>query len=73
MIGGSDISFENAIRWMLLDLADDQSTFIQPLASNHQATQHYLSKSITSLNGVNKQRWTNLLNWHRIKSSTIYM
>ena len=38
------ISSEIALRWMLLDLTDDQSTLIQVMAWCRQETSHYLSQ-----------------------------
>ena len=44
VIDGWGISCELALRWMSLDLNDDQSTLAQIMAWCRQATSHYLSQ-----------------------------
>ena len=44
VIDGWDISWEIALRWMPLNLADHKSKSIQVMAWCHQATSHYLSQ-----------------------------
>ena len=41
------ISWEIALRWMLPDFTDDQSTLVQVIAWCRQATSHYLSQYCT--------------------------
>ena len=42
--GGWGISYEIALRWMPLDLADDNSTLVQVMDWCRQATSHYLNQ-----------------------------
>ena len=44
VIDGWGISCELALRWMSLDLTDDQSTLVQVMAWCRQANTHYLSQ-----------------------------
>ena len=44
MIGGWGIFCKIALRWMSMDLTDDESTLIQVMAWCRQATSHYLSQ-----------------------------
>ena len=44
VIDGWGISCENALMWMSLNFADDQSTLVQVMAWCRQATSHYLSQ-----------------------------
>ena len=44
MNGGWGISYEIALRWMALDLTDDESTLVQVMTWCRQATSHYLSQ-----------------------------
>ena len=44
MIDGWGIIGEIALRWMSLDLTDDNSTLVQVMAWSRQATSHYLNK-----------------------------
>ena len=45
LVNGSwGISYEIALRWMPLDVADDKSTLVQVMAWCRQATIHYLSQ-----------------------------
>ena len=58
--GGWGISYENALRWMPLDLTDDTSTLVQVMAWCRQATSHYLSQCwprSMSPNGVTRPQW----------------
>ena len=60
MNGGWGISFEIALRWMPLDLADDKSTLVQVMAWCRQATSHYLSQCwprFMSPNGATRPQW----------------
>ena len=43
MNGGSDISYEIALRWMPQDLTDDESTLVQGMAWCHQAMQQAIT------------------------------
>ena len=57
LIDGSCISCEISLRWMSLDLTDDQSTLVQVMAWGRQATSHYLSSCwprSVSPNGVTR-------------------
>ena len=56
------ISSENALIWMSLDSADDQSTLVQVMAWCSQATSHYLSQywpRSLSPYGVTRPQWIN--------------
>ena len=44
VIDGWVISFELTLRWMSLDLTDDNSTLVQVMAWCRQATSHYLNQ-----------------------------
>ena len=44
VIDGQGISFEIALRWMLLDFIDDKSALVQVMAWCHQAPSCYLSQ-----------------------------
>ena len=60
MINGWGISCEIAIRWMPLDLTDDESTLVQVMAWCCQATSHYLSQCwLRSMSpyGVTRPQW----------------
>ena len=60
VIDGWGISNELALRWMSLDLADDQSTLVQVMAWCRQATSHYLSQCwprSLSPYGVTRPQW----------------
>ena len=62
VIDGWDIPFEIAIRWLLLDLTDDQSTLVQVMAWCHEATSHYLSQCwprSVSPYAVTRPQWVN--------------
>ena len=62
--GGWGISYQIALRWMPLDLTDDESTLIQVMAWCHQATSHYLSQCwprSMSPNGITRPQWVNSL------------
>ena len=62
VIDGWGISFELALGWMLLDLADDKSTLVQVMAWYRQATSHYLSQCwprSLSPYGVTRPQWVN--------------
>ena len=60
MIDDWGISCENDLRWMSLDLSDDESTLVQVMAWCRQATSHYLSqcwpRSLLPY-GVTKPQW----------------
>ena len=61
--GGWGISYEIALRWMALDLTDDQSTLVQVMAWCRQATSHYLSQCwprSMSPNGVTRPQWVKM-------------
>ena len=63
---GWGISYEIALRWMPLDLTDDESTLAQVMAWCRQATSHYLSQCwprSMSTNGVTRPQW---VNWTRL-------
>ena len=58
------ISYEIALRWMPLDLTDDNSALVQVMAWCRQATSHYLSKCwprSMSPNGITRPQWVNLI------------
>ena len=58
--GGWGISYEIALRWMPLDLADDKSTLVQVMAWCRQAKSHYLSQGWPRSmppNGVTRPQW----------------
>ena len=61
LVNGSwGISYQIALRWMPLDLADDKSTLIQVMASCRQASSHYLSQCWPRSmppNGVTRPQW----------------
>ena len=66
MNGGLGISYEIALRWMLLDLTDDKSTLVQVMAWCRQATSHYLSRywcwpRSMSPNGITGPQWISWL------------
>ena len=67
LVNGSwGISFESALRWMLLDLklTDDKSILVQVMAWCRQATSHYLSQCwprSMSQYGVTRPQWVNSL------------
>ena len=44
VIGIFRSSYDDALRWMAQDLADDRSTLVQVMAWCHQATSHYLGQ-----------------------------
>ena len=55
-------SYDNALRWMSLDLTDDKSTLVQVMAWCRQATSHYLDQcwlSSLSPSGVARPQWVN--------------
>ena len=57
------ISYEIALIWMSLDVADDQSTLVQVMAWCRQATSHYLSqcwpRSLSPF-GDTRPQWVNV-------------
>ena len=60
---GWGISCKIALRWMPLDLTDDESTLVQVMAWCCQATSHYLSQCwprFMSPYGVTRSQWVNL-------------
>ena len=61
LINGWGISSELVLRWMLLDLADDnKSTLVQVMAWCRQATNHYLSQCwprSLSPYGITRHQW----------------
>ena len=62
VIDGWGISCEDALIWMSLDFADDQSTLVQVMAWCHQATSHYLSQCwprSLSPYGITRPQWVN--------------
>ena len=62
MNGGWGISYQIALRWMPLDLTDDNSTLVQVMACCYQATSYYLSQCwprYMSPNGINRPQWDN--------------
>ena len=61
--GGWGISYEIALRWMPLDLTDDESTLVQVMAWCRQATSHYLNQCwprSPSPYGVTRAQWVKL-------------
>ena len=57
---GISRSYDNALRWMPLDLTDDKLTLVQVMAWCHQATSHNLSQCwLSSLSpyGVARPQW----------------
>ena len=60
--GGWGISYEIVLRWMPLDLTDDELTLVQVMAWCRQATSHYLSQcwpwSLLPY-GVTRPQWVN--------------
>ena len=70
------ISCDIALRWMSLDLTDDESTLVQVMAWCRQPTSHYLSQcwpGSLSPYGVTRPQWVNSLkpvdlrvNWVRV-------
>ena len=62
MIDDWRICCENALKWMSLDLTDDNSTLVQVMAWCRQATSHYLSqcwsRSMSSY-GATRPHWFN--------------
>ena len=60
MNGGWGISYENALRWMPLNITDEKSTLVQVMAWCRQATSHYLSRcwprSLSPF-GVTRPQW----------------
>ena len=57
--GGWGISYEIALRWMPLDLTDDNSTLVQAMAWCRQAASHYMSQCWSrsmSPNGITMPR-----------------
>ena len=61
-IYGWGTSCDIALRWMSLDLADDESTLVQVMAWCRQATSHYLSQcwpSSMSPYGITRPQWIN--------------
>ena len=57
---GWDISCKIALRWMPLDLTDDESTMVQVMAWCRQATSHYLNQCwprSLSPYGVTRPQW----------------
>ena len=69
MIDGWGIFCENALIWMSLNFADDQSTLVQLMAWCRQATSHYLSQCwprSLSPYGVTRPQWVNsTLQWYQ--------
>ena len=64
VIEGWSISCEIAIRWMPLDLTDDESTLVQVMAWCRQATSHYLNQCWPNSMppyGVTRPQWVNTL------------
>ena len=62
VLDGWVISCELALRWMSLDLIDDNSTLVQVMAWCRQATSHYLSQCwprSLSPYGVTRPQWVN--------------
>ena len=62
MIDGWGISCDIALRWMSLDLTDDESILVQVMAWCRQATSHYLSQCwprYLSPYGVTRPQWVN--------------
>ena len=60
MNGGWGISYEMALGWMPLDLADDKSTLVHVMAWCRQATSHHRSQCwprSMSPNGVTRPQW----------------
>ena len=54
---------EIALRWLLLELADDKSTLVQVMAWCYQATSYYLSQCwLRSLSpyGITRTEWVNV-------------
>ena len=67
MNGGWGISYEIALRWMPLDLADDKSTLVEVMAWCCQATSHYLSQCwprSMSPNGFTRPQWVKIVRWN---------
>ena len=66
LIGIFRSSRDNALRWMPLDLTNDQSTLVQVMAWCRQATSHYLSqcwpRSLPPY-GVTRPQWVNEPLW----------
>ena len=64
VIDGWGISCELTLRWMSLDLTNDESTWVQVMAWCRQATSHYLShcwpRSLSPY-GVTRPYWVNTL------------
>ena len=61
--GGWGISYENALRWMPLDLTDEKSTLVQVMAWCRQATIQCLSQCwprSLSPYGVTRPQWVNM-------------
>ena len=61
------ISCKIVLRWMPLDLTDDNSTFVQVMAWCRQATSHYLSQCwprFMSPYGVTRPQWVKLLSYY---------
>ena len=68
VIDGWGISCELALRWMSLNLTDDESTLVQVMAWCRQATSHYLRQCwprSLSLYGVTRPQW--------VKSQSVYI
>ena len=64
VIDGWVICCELALRWIPLDLTDDESTLVQVMAWCRQATSHYLSQCwprSLSPYGVTRPQWVNAL------------
>ena len=57
VIDGWEIICEIALRWMSLDLSDDNSTLVQVMAWCHQATSHYLNQCWPY--GITRPQWVN--------------
>ena len=66
VIDGWVISCELALRWMSLDVTDDQSTLVQVMAWCLQATSHYLSQCwprSLSPYGITRPQWVKEESW----------
>ena len=64
LIGIFRSSYDNAFRWLPLDLTDDMSSLVQVMAWCRQATSRYLSQNWPSSMipyGVIRPRWVNYL------------
>ena len=65
LIGIFTSSYDNTLRWMSWDLAEDRSTSVQAMAWCRQATSHYLSQywpRYVSPYGITRAQWVKEIN-----------